>query len=129
MSVFVDTSALFGLLDLRDASHGRTVQAAEHLAGEELVTHSFVVIEAIALTKKRLGNQGAARLIDDVLPSISIVDVDTTLRIKALAAYRHSLPSKVSIVDRTSFEFMRQHGITQAWAVDADFEAEGFELV
>jgi predicted nucleic acid-binding protein len=34
----------------------------------------------------------------------------------------------VSLVDRTSFEFMRQRGIRRAWAMDADFATEGFEL-
>jgi predicted nucleic acid-binding protein len=35
----------------------------------------------------------------------------------------------VSLVHRTSFEFMRTLGISRAYAIDADFESEGFELV
>jgi hypothetical protein len=32
-------------------------------------------------------------------------------------------------VDRTSFELMRTVDISRAYALDADFESEGFELV
>jgi len=35
----------------------------------------------------------------------------------------------VSLVDRTSFECMRTLGISRAYTLDADFEAEGFELI
>ena len=49
MSVVVDTSALFALLDRRDAHH---VAAAAFWADpddEDLVTHAYVVIESVAL--------------------------------------------------------------------------------
>ncbi len=128
MSVFVDTSALYGLLDASDESHARILAATERLLGEELVTHAFVVVESVSLVRRRLGATAAARLLDDVLPAIEVVDVDASLRTRALAAYRASIDSDVSLVDRTSFEFMRSRSIHRAWAVDSHFEREGFEL-
>jgi predicted nucleic acid-binding protein len=74
------------------------------------------------------GCLGAARLIDEVLPAIEVIDVDASLRYRALAAFRAATGSAVSLVDRTSFEFMRQRGIRRAWAMDTDFATEGFEL-
>lgn len=128
MSVFVDTSALYGLLDASDENHARIVGTMERLLGEELVTHSYVVVEVVSLVRRRLGAPAAARLLDDVLPAIEIVDVDANLRIRALAAFRAAVGSDVSLVDRTSFELMRSRSIRRAWAIDSHFAAEGFEL-
>ena len=129
MRVFVDTSALYALLDRDDAGHERAVRARDLILGEELLTHSYVVVETVSLVRRRLGGDAAARLIDEMLPALNIVDVDQTLRARAFAAFRASITSQVSIVDRTSFEFMRALGISRAYALDADFEAEGFHLI
>jgi len=126
--VFVDTSAVYALLDAGDSNHERAIRATARLLGEELVTHSYVVVELVSLVRRRLGPDAAARLIDELLPAIDVTDVDASLRARALAAFRDSTGSAVSLVDRTSFEFMRQSGISRAWAMDSDFATEGFEL-
>ena len=128
MSVFVDTSAIYALLDAGDSNHERSLRAIERLLGEELATHSYVVVELVSLVRRRLGADAAARLIDEVLPAIEITDVDASLGSRALAAFRAATTSDVSLVDRTSFEFMRQRGINRAWAMDSDFAREGFEV-
>ena len=128
MIVFVDTSAVYALLDADDSNHERAFRASARLLGEELVTHSYVVVELVSLVRRRLGAHAAARLIDEVLPAIEVTDVDASLRSRALAAFRAATASDVSLVDRTSFEFMRQRGISRAWAIDSDFATEGFEL-
>jgi len=126
--VFVDTSAAYALLDAGDSNHERALRATARLLGEELVTHSYVVVELVSLVRRRLGADAAARLIDEVLPAIEVTDVDASLRSRALVAFRATTGSAVSLVDRTSFEFMRQRGISRAWAMDSDFATEGFEL-
>ena len=128
MIVFVDTSAVYALLDAGDSNHERAIRATARLLGEELVTHSYVVVELVSLVRRRLGPDAAARLIDELLPAIDVTDVDASLRARALAAFRASTGSAVSLVDRTSFEFMRQSGISRAWAMDSEFATEGFEL-
>jgi hypothetical protein len=50
-------------------------------------------------------------LLDQLLPVVKIVDVDEGLRRRAIAASRASVSSNVSLVDRTSFEFMRTLGL------------------
>ena len=129
MSIFVDTSALYALLDGDDAGHERALRGSERILGEDLLTHSYVVVETVSLVRRRLGAEAAARLIDDMLPALKIADVDEALRGRALAAFRAAVFSNVSLVDRTSFEYMRGLGISRAYALDADFEGEGFELV
>ena len=71
----------------------------------------------------------AADTIDRVLPAIEVAPVDTELHATALAAYRESIDSSVSLVDRTSFVFMRRESIARAIALDADFRKAGFETL
>lgn len=55
MRVFVDTSALYALLDEDDANHARAAKAFAELQGSELTTHAYVLVETLALVSRRLG--------------------------------------------------------------------------
>lgn len=55
--------------------------------------------------------------------------VDTDLHAVAVAAFRDTIESPVSLVDRTSFAFMRREGIERAIALDIDFRTAGFETL
>ena len=48
---------------------------------------------------------------------------------EALGEFRASIESSVSLVDRTSFAFMRREGITRAIAIDSDFQTAGFQTL
>lgn len=129
MTVFVDTSALFALLDADDDGHDRALRGRNAVADDALVTHGYVVAETISLVRRRLGAEAAVRVIDEFLPTLDIVDVDGALREEATRAFRAAVRSSISFVDHTSFVFMRQQGIVRAWTLDADFATAGFELV
>jgi uncharacterized protein len=129
VTVFIDTSAIYALLDRADDGHERARLGQQRVLGEQLVTHSYVVVETISLVRRRLGPQAAERLVDEFIPAIEVHDVDERLRVRSMASFRAAVRTDVSLVDRTSFEFMREHELTRAFAVDADFEAAGFQLV
>lgn len=129
MSVFVDTSALYALLDEADRHHAEASDTLRRLAGTELVSHGWVVVETCALVGRRLPWQASERLIDGILPVISVEPVDGHLHAAAMAGYRASGSSDISLVDRASFALMRALGVGRAFAYDADFAREGFELV
>jgi hypothetical protein len=125
--VFVDTSALLALLDEDDAHHREAAAALRHLlSSAELVTHNYVQVELLALARRRLGPGAVVTLTDDVLPALTTIWIDEALHRAALAAHRAGSKA-VSLVDHVSFEVMRREGIQQAFAFDADFEAQGFE--
>jgi predicted nucleic acid-binding protein len=126
MSVFVDTSALFAVLDRDDPNHAAATGAFERLgAVEELVTHNYVHLESDQLVRRRLGSDAAATLIDRLLPALTTIWVDEPVHAEALAAIR-SAGRAASLVDQVSFILMRREGIMEALAYDADFDAEGF---
>jgi uncharacterized protein len=126
--IFADTSALFALLDEDDDGHARAAAFVRGSLGTDaLVTTNYVVIESVALVRRRLGVESVRRLIDRVLPAIDISWVEPDLHARALAAYR-SAPG-TSLVDRVSFEVMRRDAIGTAFAFDDDFAREGFRMV
>ncbi len=126
MTVFVDTSALYALVDAADPRHGATVQAFRGLVDEHLLTHSYVALEATALVQNRLGLEAVQALRRDILPAIEVIWVDAELDATAVTALLAAGRRDVSLVDRVSFELMRRRGITRALAIDADFVREGF---
>lgn len=131
MTTFVDTSALYALLDADDANHGR---AAGWLSGgsdaaDELVTHSYVVVETAALVHRRLGPPAVRTLFDAFIPALSVVHVDGGLHERAVAAYLAALRRRCSFVDWVSFQLLRDARLDRAFAFDRDFTAEGFVVV
>jgi uncharacterized protein len=93
------------------------------------VTHSYVVVEAVALTQLRLGMAAVRRLLDDLLPVVGVRYVDRDLHRQGVAGLLASGARSVSLVDRVSFAFMRDQNITAAFAFDEHFHREGFVLV
>jgi predicted nucleic acid-binding protein len=127
MTVFVDTSALFALLDEDDANHGAARSTFVRLKGTDLVTHAYVIVETVALVSRRLGWRATERFLDGILPVIRVVPVDEATHSTALLAYRVAGSTAVSLVDRTSFAVMRADGIDRAFAFDRDFDLEGLQ--
>lgn len=132
MTTFVDTSALYSLLDEDDDHHSAAV---EWLSGpgrdpqRVLVSHSYIPVESAALVHRRLGPDAVRVLFDAFLPALSIFHVDEILYRTASAAYLAGLPSAISFVDRVSFEFMKDRAVSSAFAFDGDFSREGFALL
>jgi predicted nucleic acid-binding protein len=129
LSVFVDTSAFYALLDEADARHVEASDVLRRIAGTELVTHAFVIVETCALVGRRLPWAASERLIDGLLPVIDVRSIDDDLHRAAMDAYRRSASARISLVDHASFALMRSLGIGRAFAFDDDFVREGFELV
>jgi predicted nucleic acid-binding protein len=129
MSTFIDTSAIYALLDADDVNHRRAADAFEQLRDTELLTHAYVVVETLALVTRRLGRGAAEQFIDDLLPVLRVEPVDGALHMAAIAAFREAGKPGVSLVDRTSFAYMRLHDPSTALAFDDDFERVGFAML
>lgn len=131
-AVFVDTSALYAALDRDDEHH---VDAAatwrlllDHMAeGLACRTHTGVIIELSALVQRRLGVPALRTLHHEVLPILDVVWVGESLHQRAVSALLAADRRDISLVDWTSFEVMRDGGITHVFAFDQDFEAQGFK--
>lgn len=132
MTTFVDTSAFVTMLDDADERFERASRWIDEVAegrDELLVTHSYVVVETMAVVQRRMSSAATRAFVDHMLPVCEVRFADRELHDRALIAYLAGLDRRVSFVDRASFELMRMEGIRRAFAFDADFAREGFETV
>lgn len=131
-AVFVDTSALYAVLDRDDRNHPLAARGWNRLLDGiaddtvEGCTHSSVLVETTALVQHRLGMPAVRALHDLLVPVLEVVWVDPQLHRRAVAALLAADRRDVSLVDWTSFEVMRERGIDTAFAFDDDFAARGF---
>ncbi len=108
--------------------HIQAAAIVRDLAGTQLLTHNYVVVESTALVQRRHGHTAVSRLFD-VLSPIEIIWVDEPIHRAAVAAFRQGGADGPSLVDCASFEVMRLRGIDAAFAFDRHFVQQGFELV
>lgn len=131
MTVFVDTSALFALLDADQTGHSDAAAVWSTLLEDDvpLITTNYVLLETIALSQHRLGMDAVREVRYTFEPLLQVVWIDEEVHATALAALLASRRRRVSLVDRSSFEIMHRRGIMRAFALDTDFAEEGFEVI
>jgi uncharacterized protein len=129
VTLFVDSSGILAHVDRDDPAHAGVGAAFRLGRSEALSTHADVIVETLAVARRRYGPAVTADLVDCVIPALDVAPVDAELHAVAVAAFRDTVESSVSLVDRTSFAFMRREGIERAIALDADFRTAGFETL
>ena len=130
MTLFVDTSALLAYLDADQPRHGDIAEAWRRAIDDRdsLVTSNYVLLETFALAQRRLGLDAVRDLAGQLVPLLHALWVDEELHAAATAALFTAGRRRLSLVDCTSFELMRRHGIAEALSLDADFVRQGFRL-
>lgn len=127
--IFLDTSAIYALADRRDPQHELAKERFQGLleAGKEILTHNYILMEAMALVQNRLGLEAAIRLAQDCR-AFHIEWVDEATHEEAVRRLAHGRRRRVSLVDQVSFLVMKRRGVRTVLAFDPDFEAEGFQV-
>ena len=127
MTVFVDSSALYALLDEDDTRHATAARTWPRLLDSEiLLTHTYAVVETTALVQRRLGLAAAHQLHSALLLEVDVLPVSRAVHERAVAERLSAERSRLSLVDVTSFVLMRQDALTHAFAYDDDFDRAGF---
>jgi predicted nucleic acid-binding protein len=129
VTLFVDTSALYALMDRDDVNHGSATRFWNEIdVSETLLTHNYVLVETAALVQRRLGVEALRMLVDEVTLPISTVFVDRAVHDAAVSGVLGAQLRQLSLVDMVSFEVMRRVGIHGAFAFDDHFARFGFEV-
>jgi uncharacterized protein len=130
MTLFVDTSALYAVLDAADGHHAAARQVWQDLVagGETLLCHNYVLVEIIALIQNRIGLDGIKTFHEDILPVLTVQWVDDQMHHASAAALLIANRRQLSLVDCVSFETMRRLGLRSVFAFDAHFKEQGFQV-
>jgi predicted nucleic acid-binding protein len=129
MTVFVDSPAVFALVDENDDNHSLAARRLLRLISEgaEMVISNYVIVETCALLQRRIGMNAVPTFREDVLPQLITAWVTQLQHEIALASLILADRRKLSLVDCVSFEVMRDAGIRTAFAFDRHFVEEGFD--
>jgi predicted nucleic acid-binding protein len=128
--VFVDTSALYAVLDRDDSNHAQARAAWERLLkdGATLVTTNYVLVETSALVQHRLGVGALRTLHEDIIPLLTTEWVTESRHAAGVSAVLTAARKRLSLVDCVSFQVMREIGLREAFSFDAHFAEQGFEV-
>lgn len=131
MNVFVDTSALMAVLNADDRYHAVAKSAWEKLILErdQLYLNNYVLIETFALLQRRFGLEAVRLFQSDILPVMEIVWIGEATHNSAVGALLAANRRELSLVDCSSFETMRQLGLSHVFTLDAHFKEQGFEVI
>lgn len=131
MTVYVDTSAIYAVMDADDSQHEVAKNTWANLleSGDVLVCNSYVLLETYALVQHRLGIEAVRVLHDEILPVITVDWVDETIHKEAAAALLIAGRKDLSLVDCSSFVTMRRLGLRRAFALDHRFREQGFGIL
>ena len=126
--IFVDTSAIYAVLDRNDRNHEAAKREWFSLVdgGARMFTTNYVLVECCALAQSRLGAEAVRAIQEDMLPLIDLVWVDETIHAQAMAALLAARRRRLSLVDCCSFVAMRQRGAEAAFAFGGHFGEAGF---
>jgi hypothetical protein len=127
--IFLDTSAIYAWTDTSDSNHATAVAGLEEIltAGEQLLTHNYVLLEAFTLLQARLGLSVAGKFARDCA-AFEIVWVDAVLHDAAIRESKKLGKRAVSLVDNISFLVMKRRNVATAFAFDAHFKSAGFRI-
>lgn len=129
--VYVDTSALFAIINRRDVSHLGAKARWENLlsSGSILLCSNYVIVESIALIQHRLGIEALRVFQEDIVPLINIEWVDEQTHCTGTTALLAAAKRDLSLVDCISFAIMRTLGIKDSFTYDKHFAEEGFNCL
>ena len=131
MMVFVDTSALYALLDRDDQNHDSAAGTWMDLIDRDasLVCTNYVLVEALALNQHRQGIEAIRTLENDLVPILDVQWMTETDHQAGLAGLLTAASRRLSLVVCVSFETMRSLGIQTAFAFDRHFAELGYALL
>jgi predicted nucleic acid-binding protein len=131
--VFVDSSAWLAVLDKSDPRHSEAVELYGHLLKNQVVfvTTVLVVAETQIVLRRRAGHEVAMAFLRNAneSPHIKILYPDAQLEAEAKRILRQYKDQDFSLADAISFAFMRQNGLTEAFAYDRHFATAGYTII
>lgn len=130
MTVFVDTSAFYAVVDRDDDNHDSAKAIWGRLLSSQavLLTNNYVLLETCALLQHRLGVVALRAFQQDAVPLLNIDWISAQRHHGAVQAALAAQRRRLSVVDWASFQTMREHGVDVAFCFDEHFREQGFTM-
>jgi len=129
--IFVDTSALFALVNTSDEKHILAWDMWNEFLMQDakLITNNYVMVESIALIQNRLGIQVVRQFNINIASLLQILWIDEEQHIAITDRLFSANRRQLSHVDCSSFETMRRLKIEKAFTFDKHFREQGFDVI
>jgi uncharacterized protein len=127
MMIFIDTSALYALMDADDRNHERAREAWAHWLDQpiQFLTSNYVLLESTALIQHRLGTQATRQFVEELAPVLSVHWIDADLQAIALRTMLAIGKRDLSLVDCANIELMHRLGHRTIFAFDRHYPEQG----
>jgi len=131
MEVFVDTSAIFALLDMESHDNQSAISTWENFLQEDakLVTNNYVLVESFALLQSRLGLSAAIQLQSKIVPFLEVQWINEQQHAEVINQVLGANRRNLSLVDCSSFHTMHHRRIETAFTFDKHFHEQGFSAI
>ena len=131
MSVFIDTSAFFAVLDSDDRNHARADSVWNELLKSDnaLFTNNYVLVETYTLLQHRFGLDAVGAFSSDIIPVLKIIWVTELMHRVAVHSLLAAYQRRLSLVDCACFETIRDLGLDSVFCFDRHFKELGFQVI
>lgn len=129
--VFIDTSAIYALLNLKDENHTKAVNYYEILKKKNaiIITTNYIIDETYTLLMIRKGQEFAVDFIDKLRITFNIFYIEKTDDDQAIEILKKYIDKNFSFTDAVSFHIMKSNNIKTAFAFDKHFIQAGFKTL
>ena len=133
MSIFVDASAFYALLNKKDDLHEEALSISKSLAetNEVLVTSNYTLAEAYTVIRSKLGFKTAESFIAEIRKNgIQVTWIDEEVHNRGLEIFlENKEPRDLSFFDYVDLALMESLGIEKAFSFDRHFKSLGIQLI
>jgi predicted nucleic acid-binding protein len=119
------------VLNASDQFHPSAKAAWQEILSADLplVSSNYILLETTTLLQYRFGMEAVRLFNNEILPVVEIVWVEEAIHQLAMSALLAANRRRLSLVDCTSFEIIRQRGYEAVFTFDPHFHEQGFSTI
>lgn len=133
MSVFVDASAFYALINKNDIFHNEALLITGILSknNELLITSNYTLAETYTVLRSKMGFNTALKFVSEIKKDlIRIIWVDEIIHNRGLEIFLEKKePKDLSFFDCVDFALIENTGIEKAFSFDRHFKTLGIPVI
>lgn len=129
--IFIDADAYVAIANSQDANHKLAIIIAKILAKKNIAifTSNFAFGEAVTVVSQKVALETASRMGYDIPKGVTIIDVNSLQREKALERFSQQTSKNTRFTDMVNMVLMDELGITTVFSFDKHYRKNGYKLL